>query len=135
MGSISNKNIINCDIIAQSLEKFIAFNLDSVQILDSIQFLPASLNELVENHRKSNYDFPPTKKIFEDKILNNRSDEEYLMKKSYFPYEYMDGFERYKETSLPKRKFFFSNLLMATITKEEFKFTRNVWNIFEFKTL
>ncbi len=135
IGSISNKNFINCDIIAQSLEKFIAFTLDSVQVLDSFQFLPASLSELVDNLRKSNYDFPITTKIFENKTNNLKERKELLMKKSFFPYEYIDDFSKYDEPTLPKRKCFYSSLSLNTISKEDYKFAKKIWEIFEFENL
>ena len=57
------------------------------------------------------------------------------MQKSFFPYEYIDDFTRYDETLLPKRKYFYSNLSMNTISKEEYKFAKNLWKIFEMKNL
>ena len=39
-----------------------------------------------------------------------------LLRKRVYPYEYMDSWERFNETSLPDKEFFYSNLNMENIT-------------------
>ena len=35
-----------------------------------------------------------------------------ILKKGVYPYEYMDEWEKFNETSLPKKEDFYSNLIM-----------------------
>ena len=51
-------------IIPQTIEKFISLSLDTIQLLDSYQFLTDSLNNLVDNLRQSKNPFIITKSIF-----------------------------------------------------------------------
>ena len=39
-----------------------------------------------------------------------------LLRKDVYPYEYMDSWERFNETSLPNKEAFYSNLKMENIT-------------------
>ena len=39
-----------------------------------------------------------------------------LLKKGVYPYEYMDSWQRFDETSLPDKEAFYSNLNMEDIT-------------------
>ena len=38
-----------------------------------------------------------------------------MLRKGVYPYEYMDSWERFNETSLPSKKEFYSNLNMKDI--------------------
>ncbi|CAB4011730.1 Hypothetical predicted protein [Paramuricea clavata] len=57
-----------------------------------------------------------------DDTEDTKERRELLKQKGVYPYEYMDGFERLKETSLPPKEKFFSKLnnenISDTITKE-----------------
>ena len=44
----------------------------------------------------------------------------FLLRKGVYPYEYMDSWERFNETSLPDEKAFYSDLNMEDITKVEY---------------
>ena len=39
-----------------------------------------------------------------------------LLRKGFYPYEYMDSWERFDETTLPDKKAFYSNLYIEDIT-------------------
>ena len=39
-----------------------------------------------------------------------------LLKKCVYPYEYMDSWKRFNETSLPNKEFFYSELCLKDIT-------------------
>ena len=53
-----------------------------------------------------------------------------LLRKSVYPYEYMDSSERFDETSLPDKKAFYSSLNMEDITDVDHRYAKRV-----FKTL
>ena len=40
-----------------------------------------------------------------------------MLRKDVYPYEYMDNWERFNETSLPSKESFYSNLSMENIVK------------------
>ena len=52
-----------------------------------------------------------------------------------YPYEYMDRWKRFDETSLPRKENFFSNLNMEDITDIDYKYAEKVWKNFEIKIL
>ena len=51
-----------------------------------------------------------------------------------YPYEYMGGFEKFKER-LPTKEKMYSLLTSKTIIDKEYEHVFNVWNIFEMKTM
>ena len=44
-----------------------------------------------------------------------------LLRKGVYPYEYMDSWERFNETSLPNKEAFYSNLDMEDINDVDYK--------------
>ena len=53
----------------------------------------------------------------------------------HYPYEYMDSWERFNETSLPPKKSFCSELNLEDISDKDYLHARNVWNVFEIRYL
>ena len=58
-----------------------------------------------------------------------------LTKKGIYPYDYMDSFERFKETRLPPQKRFYNKLGRCHITGEEYERAKQVWKEFEIKNM
>ena len=58
-----------------------------------------------------------------------------LLRKGVYPYEYMDNWERFNETSLPNKESFYSNLNMENIEDIDYKHGNNVFKIFELNNL
>ena len=50
-----------------------------------------------------------------------------LLRKGVYPYEYMDSWERFNETSLPPKKYFYSELTLEDITDKEYNHTQKVF--------
>ena len=50
-----------------------------------------------------------------------------LLRKGVYPYEYIDNWERFNETSLPNKKAFYSNLNMEDITNVDYRHANNVF--------
>ena len=73
------------------------------------------------------------------KILFDLSDdpEEYklLTRKGVCPYEYMDSWDRFKETSLPSIDKFFSKLNGIGISEEDYEHATKVWKEFNVRNL
>ena len=51
-----------------------------------------------------------------------------LLRKGVYPYEYMDNWERFNETSLPSKESFYSNLNMENIEDIDYRHGNNVFN-------
>ena len=49
-----------------------------------------------------------------------------LLKKGVYPYEYMDSWERFDETSLPDKEAFYSSLNMEDITDVDYRHAKRV---------
>ena len=58
-----------------------------------------------------------------------------LLRKDVYPYEYMDSWEKFNETSLPSKKDFYSNLNMENIDDIDYRHGNNVFKIFKLKNL
>ena len=58
-----------------------------------------------------------------------------LLRKGVYPYEYMDNWERFNETSLSDKESFYSSLNMANIDDVDYRHGNNVFNKFKLKNL
>ena len=58
-----------------------------------------------------------------------------LLRKSVYPSEYMDGWVKFIETTLPKKEEFYSNLNMEEITDADYKHGKRVCKNFKIKNL
>ena len=116
------------------MEKFSSFSISNVKFKDSYQFLMASLDSLTKNLVK--------KEITENNpdVFENLSSEfkgeqlQLLKKKGIFPYDYLDSFDKFNETSLPNKEMFYNRLCNSNVTQEEYDHAINVWNKFNMKT-
>ncbi|XP_057308117.1 uncharacterized protein LOC130646004 [Hydractinia symbiolongicarpus] len=51
-----------------------------------------------------------------------------MLQKGVYPYEYMDSWQKFKETELPPRDAFYSNLNMKGISDHDYAHAQKVWN-------
>ena len=58
-----------------------------------------------------------------------------LLTKGVYPYEYMDNWERFDETSLPNKESFYSSLNMENIDDIDYRHGNNVFKKFKLKNL
>ena len=58
-----------------------------------------------------------------------------LLRKGVYPYEYMDSWERFNETSLPPKESFYSELNLEDISDKDYSHAQKVWDVFEIKSL
>ena len=58
-----------------------------------------------------------------------------LLRKDVYPYEYMDNWERFNETSVPSKESFYSNLNMEDIDDIDYRHGNNVFNEFKLNNL
>ena len=115
--------------VAKSIEKYITFSLDDIQFLDSYNFLPSSLESLVDNLKQKGIEnFKILSRFFpEDKL-------ELLTRKQVFPYSWFDDYKKLDETSLPPIEAFYNDLNDTPCTLEDYEHAKKVWEVFDMKT-
>ena len=135
----------NIDCIPNNEEKYISFTKNTVvgsytnkegktkpikhkiRFIDSFKFMSTSLDNLVNN--------------LPDDAFNNleryyKGEKLSLVKgKGFYPYEYMDSLERFKENKLPPKEAFYSILTGEGISNEDYERVKKVWKVFGMKTL
>ena len=58
-----------------------------------------------------------------------------LQRKGVYPYEYIDSWERFNETSLLDKKFFYIGLNLEDITDEDYEYAQKMFEEFKLKKL
>ena len=56
-----------------------------------------------------------------------------MSRKGVYPYEYMDHWEKFNETTLPDKEEFYSNINMEDITDADSMHVKSICNDFEIK--
>ena len=135
----------NIDCIPNNEEKYISFGKSiktgqytnkkgeiknkffKIVFKDSLKFMSSSLEALVNNLPKDAF-----------KNLNSEytpEQVELLKQKGFYPYEYMDSEEKFKEDKPPPQKAFYSKLTGKGISNKNYNHVLNVWNSFNMKTM
>ena len=133
-------------VIAKNKEDYITFSI-SVEVdkyidkdgeerskeieprfIDSFKFMSSSLDSLVNNLARRNSKFFG----FED---NNESQYKLLIRRGIYAYEYMDDWDKFRETVLPPKEAFYSKLNMAGANEEDYEHAHRVWNEFGINNL
>ena len=120
---------LNC--IPNNMEKYISFSIGKLDFIDSFQFMSSSLAKLVDNLAKEG----PSKFPHVTKVFSNQEKADLLLRKGVYPYEYVDSFDRFEETSLPPKSAFYSSLMDDHISLEDYQHAQNVWEIFDMQNL
>ena len=116
------------NIIANTSEKYTTIGFKSLRFLDTVQFLPASLENLVDVLMKNG------KQVFAH-TLKYMGDSDLVFCKGVYPYEYMNSAERFNETSLPTSDKFYSALNEQSIDDADYLRAQRVWSHFNCKTM
>ena len=58
-----------------------------------------------------------------------------LLRKGVYPYEDMDGWDKFNETSIPSKESFYSNLTMENISETDYRHANNVFKTFKLNNL
>ena len=53
-----------------------------------------------------------------------------LLRKVVYPYEFMDRWENFDETTLPPKEAFYSNFNLEDISDEDYAHAQKVWDVF-----
>ena len=123
-----SKHKTGMNVITENTEDYISFSIKvevdkyidkdgnervkemELRFIDSIKFMCSSLDSVVNNLAKGGHQF------FGFETYNDRQ-RELLIRKGIYPYEYMDSWDKFKETSLPSIEKFYSNLNMSGVMK------------------
>ena len=134
----------NIDCIPNNEEKYISFTkriqirsykekgetkplYHQIRFIDSFKFMSESLDNLVNNLPKD--DFNNVKRYYaEDKLS-------LVPRKGVYPYEYMDSLERLEETQLPPKEAVKSKLNDEGISDEDYAHAQEVWEAFGMKKM
>ena len=108
-----NKRI---DVIAQNSEKFITFSFGACQFKNSFVFLAASLDKLVRlNKYEGNEKIRDWETRFRytctNPYIKSKTDLNLLTDKGVYPYDYMNSWEKFDETKLPKKEYFLQSII------------------------
>ena len=102
----SEKQQMNINAIPNNMEKYMAFILgNNLTFIDSFQFMSLSLDKLVSNLPKESLKY--TSERFQGKKLD------LLSQKGVYPYNFVDSFEKFDKTELPKKKNFIAFWMMS----------------------
>ena len=114
--------------IPNNMEKYVTFSLGKLRFIDSFQHLSTELEKLVASNSKDSFKITKS-------YLQNEERENLLLRKGTYPYEYMDSFERFNETSLPPKEAFYSTLKMEKVKDEDYEHANKVWERFGMETM
>ena len=119
---------LNIDVIASNPEKYITFKIGKqLKFIDSYQFMASPLANLAKA-------LPDNKYIYTSEAFGG--EKLALMKeKGVYPYDYMDSFQKFAETQLPKRDDFYSLLTNEDISEGEYEHVQKVWGTFKIKNM
>ena len=56
-----------------------------------------------------------------------------LIRKGVYPYEDMDSWEKFEETTIPRKEAFYSELKLENITVKDYSHVQKVWEVFKIK--
>ena len=121
-------------VIGQGMEKYLTLGFgDHLVFKDSLQFVQASLETLVESLGKSG----STKFVHLRKAYSSLPDSKFelLLRKGVYPYDYMNSWERFAEPRLPNIEEFASRLRHTQCDPAEYEHATNVWTEFGCLTL
>ena len=96
--------------------------------MDSLQFLPSSLEKLVQAQDPNQFNL--LKENFPDNTNFNL-----LIRKGVYPYSYITNFNIFGETQLPPPSAFYNDITEEDISPDEYQHALTVWNEFNIQDL
>ena len=99
-----------------------------LRFIDSIKFMRNSLDSLVNNLARGGHEFWGFESY-------NDHQHKLLIRKGIYPYEYMDSWDKFKETSLPSMERFYSNLKMSGVSDGDYKHACSIWREFRIRNM
>lgn len=101
-----------------------------IKFLDSLKFMPASLDSLVEDLKTGGREgFSDIEQMFDESDFN------LITRKGLIPYEYIDSFQKLEERELPSKEKFYSSLGNKHCSDGDYEHVQSVWKHFKVETL
>lgn len=125
---LSNPSKYNIGCIAMNSEKYMQFNIGKVVFKDSFNFMSSGLEKLSSNLEFD--DFKITRADFPDD-----EDAKLMTKKGVYPYDYMDGPDKFADVNLPPIDAFYSILNDENIKVEDYERAQKVFERFGCKNM
>ena len=107
-----------------NLERYISFDIQDLRLIDTYQFLSASLKKLVKNLSRDAYRH----------VTKHLGTSDLLFAEGIFPYQWFNSFENVDLTDLPWQEAFYSEMNQDGLTVEEYSRAREVWSAFNCHT-
>ena len=118
-------------VIPNSMEKYISFQVSKLRFLDSYQFMPNSLETLIDNLAQEGLKhFKQLMCAFPEENIAKL-----LLRKNVYCYDYIDSHGKFHETSLPPKEAFYNRLKEEHISDKDYEQVKNVWNTLKMKNL
>ena len=127
---------IEC-IPSSSTEKFTSFSVNNLQFIDSLSFIQASLETLVDNLSQSNINNINSKFKHFNKGFKNMTDQQKILltQKGVYPYDYMSSFDKFQDIAFPTIEQCYSRLNKEDLNNESYERAQNVWKSFNVKNM
>ena len=125
LGKVAEGQKISC--IPNNMEKYMTFSVGQLRFIDSLQFMPSSLDRLAANLQTKDLAITATGVTDSELTL--------LRRKGVYPYEYVSSFECFDEAKLPPREAFYSHLTREELSDADYQHAQQVWKAFGCKTL
>ena len=110
-------------------------NLDYMRITKNKKLLLKCFNCSIYYKKKFNNDLIKKLKNTYSFCDNDLNKFVLLLRKGFYPYEYIDSWERFSEISLPSKEDFYRNLNMEDISDIDYRHANNVFNGFKLGNL
>ena len=110
-------------------------NLDYIKIKKNRKLLLKCFNCNIYYKKKFNKDLMKKFKNTYSFCNNDLNKFILLLRKGVYPYEYMDSWEKFNETSLPSKEDFYSHLNMENIDDIDYRHGNNVFKSFKLENL
>ena len=121
-------------IIPRTSETFACISFQNFQFIDTYAHLPNSLSNLTDILRSGQESkdklFKHTRQLYPEESTFLK-----LLKKGFFPYEYLTGIDVLNECKLPEREHFYSSLTKKTITPEQYQHAQSMFTLLKCSNL
>ena len=132
------KNLWRVNVIPKTLESYSSISTAKFRFIDSCQHLSHPLDVLVNNltaNGTSQTHIKLLKKYVDSKHGGSPRKLSLLSRKGVYPYTYMDSMDRFTETELPERRFFYNDLSGEAISNEDWNHVNAIWTEFNLQNL
>lgn len=130
------KGVTKLSALPYNTEKFRTIEINSYQFKDSLSFLNASLNELMNNllrDKTHTFEIIDQLQLYKTHEIEKK---QLILRKGIYPYEYVTSIEKLQKThKIPEQKYFFSTLTNSHVSNEDYEHSQKVFQKFGCKDL